>query len=99
PTSSLPPFPTRRSSDLGNDAVSPIVAEVVDAAEGLFLPRRGKDIGQRSLISASRAVAPFVLGNMASPGEAPRHKLVEMSILPSRSEEHTSELQSRSDLV
>src|SRR5439155_24127541 len=72
----------RRAYLLDNDAVPPGVAEIVDIAEGLLLPRRSKDIGQVSLIPGSRTVAPFVLGNIASPADAPGLEFVEMSILP-----------------
>src|SRR5688572_32767946 len=73
----LHPFPTRRSSDLGSQAVGfALLARVVAAKAGLLRPK----VWPKGLSD----MAPLEVGALAG---------------GVRSEEHTSELQSQSNLV
>src|SRR5206468_10983966 len=87
----LPSFPTRRSSDLGSEHVVPTHT----VAAGRSATFRTTTLRGRKTWSASRCMshaAPSPLG----PSTSTR---VEVLGPRGRSEEHTSELQSRSDLV
>src|SRR5206468_7593579 len=95
----LPPFPTRRSSDLVSDRASS------RARMTLLLPR----IFERSMENTKRPTVP-THSNPGDPyaarsrsavlqaGQGPPHA-GDVPGHEQRSEEHTSELQSRSDLV
>src|SRR5204862_6012915 len=95
----LPSFPTRRSSDLAKGESAPCVRKTLDAPTyfaAMGIPVRGRvpswtDVEQGRgdvVISAS-------LARRFWPGEDALGK----GISNARSEEHTSELQSRRDLV
>src|SRR5206468_4455835 len=93
----LPSFPTRRSSDL-RPRLTAEVADVGDLDAGLFLDLAGDGLLQR-------------LADLDEPGERREERQREPRVTSEqgaaialdqrddRSEEHTSELQSRSDLV
>src|SRR5206468_11248949 len=90
----LPSFPTRRSSDLEHARLR--VERGVGFAELPDYERARRD--QREAIEAERAV------ERTQPLGARTHRLGELAARQdgpddARSEEHTSELQSRSDLV
>src|SRR5207253_8838570 len=96
PLQLLHSFPTRRSSDL-----APGVASVNDALRSDFAdrhlhePRRGvgpRDVQENVVETAHRANPEFPI----APGVTANERNVRM---PPRSEEHTSELQSRGHLV
>src|SRR5205085_12637889 len=96
---SLPPFPTRRSSDLGGNALPP---------RAIPLPRIAARREARLVANASAtpaehhdALATTVVGHRmmtkpAWPGRGIGHPPTRA--IPGRSEEHTSELQSQSNL-
>src|SRR5207247_9787862 len=85
--SHLHSFPTRRSSDLGR-------AGCPHAARPRSGPRRGYNEAMKTLaILVGGGPAPGINAVIAA---APRFRA---SIVAARSEEHTSELQSRVDLV
>src|SRR5690606_41421029 len=89
----LPSFPTRRSSDLGSAAAAVVAAVVTVTAvvpavvtvEAAAPPRLGVDDAAAVVAQGGRvgAVVPDVVA----------------AVLEHRSEEHTSELQSRENLV
>src|SRR5699024_12857751 len=89
-----PSFPTRRSSDLPSaQAVRTgrFGSGAGSLAPALFLPDAGDVIGQLLARHAAR---------LGREGLAPGDPLqVHVDVLGGRSEEHTSELQSRFDLV
>src|SRR5690606_42076031 len=92
----LPPFPTRRSSDLLDDSVLDLVAhsEPVPAADPIALDEQLEQ----------RAEARAVDGHGDPRRELDRDLLgddvdARLPVRDSRSEEHTSELQSREKLV
>src|SRR5207247_10343505 len=99
PSRNFPPFPTRRSSDLEAHERKKAVGR--SAGDEPDLPRLGKrpkgrrDVTAIALLELAEArlkPVPVVEGERVEPGivTRPRHF---------RSEEHTSELQSRVDLV
>src|SRR5699024_12799952 len=89
----LPAFPTRRSSDLQQDVELFDGAE--DAAERMGwvdLPHRAEDLLARiEALRADLSQRGLRMISLAGMGGS--------SLAPERSEEHTSELQSRFDLV
>src|SRR5207247_2898998 len=82
PPRALPPFPTRRSSDLQTLQYRPYAA-----ARGKQRPLVNRDI--QRMFEPIRITEQFLLKN----------NLREVLFRKPRSEEHTSELQSRVDLV
>src|SRR5207249_11075741 len=87
----LPPFPTRRSSDLSAMAVERVLFQTN--------ARTAMSVGQASglaLVIAARAGVPVAL---YSPNEVKLAVTGDGRADKARSEEHTSELQSRFDLV
>src|SRR5439155_21323599 len=89
----LPSFPTRRSSDLarvfdeaGRELGIGGFLAVRDEAKGLRVVRREKTMGLRGMPEGELAFENLEVPNG-------------MAVLPPRSEEHTSELQSRGHLV
>src|SRR5699024_12223726 len=99
PPTHLPSFPTRRSSDLSSaaDEVSP--ARTV----GPTSSRRARANSSRATIAASEAPSgseeTTSEGASTSTASADPAGSPEKDTIPPRSEEHTSELQSRFDLV
>src|SRR5690606_41975374 len=94
----LPPFPTRRSSDLevghlGAHQLGP--APVVGAAEQVRLSTLGEG---DEVLGVRSAQARLVAGFLEALGGVLAHGL-EQTVAGLRSEEHTSELQSRENLV
>src|SRR5207249_10446555 len=89
PHRDLPPFPTRRSSDLTRDQIKffeekvrPILAENCYKCHGSEKQKGNLRLDVREAVFAGGESGPVIV-----PGK------------PDRSEEHTSELQSRFDLV
>src|SRR5437868_14690862 len=76
-------FPTRRSSDLGDRGAD---AQVIDAGDEHDVARRGRLDRQALQSGKTKQLSDFGPG----PG---------LTAVKDRSEEHTSELQSRFDLV
>src|SRR5207249_10230234 len=92
PPPALPSFPTRRSSDL-----SPPLPASAAAAWNTSVVKAGT--ASTALLSAARSCKCRI--SVASSPLAPRCRVRtrQVSALSLRSEEHTSELQSRFDLV
>src|SRR5207249_12028438 len=85
-------FPTRRSSDLNMQNAATEMTGIVDATRG----------SQRAIVPACKKPSAMQLVSYAAPiGAAIFLWMPTITILPGiyRSEEHTSELQSRFDLV
>src|SRR5690606_41258588 len=91
---SIPPFPTRRSSDL----VGGFDEAYVNGCEDIDLCLRLKRAGHRHY-TANESIIAHHKG--ASPGRKTHNdaNLVRLKSIWARSEEHTSELQSRENLV
>src|SRR5207247_8354236 len=89
----LHPFPTRRSSDLVKGGVAPPVLAG-------RLPRAPNEIalGGRELRALHKRVGDRTISRGAH-GPVPLVVVGQVVLSPERSEEHTSELQSRVDLV
>src|SRR5207247_5267202 len=90
----LPPFPTRRSSDL----------QLAHFSCGLTVGssdvRKEEPDGGRSTSTPSRSTAIVPSSRFAmAHDKSHRGRVMRRSIMALRSEEHTSELQSRVDLV
>src|SRR5207249_10508698 len=94
-TRSLPPSPTRRSSDLLRLA-SPLPADRIEAALTAVGDVEGVAVGGDEALGSGARVEPGAAGVLEGGGRS-RHIRVALRRL--RSEEHTSELQSRFDLV
>src|SRR5690606_39307263 len=90
----LPSFPTRRSSDLLFHVRRALVS--VQGA-GKSEKSLGWEAGSAD-VRVSLAIFPRVLRD-SEPGEALTRPVRRSTFCPSRSEEHTSELQSRENLV
>src|SRR5206468_9596167 len=97
PHPQLHSFPTRRSSDLMTDALGNI-ASGLDGLATTFDPKAVGQVGK-----GLSATADYLDGKVAPAAEKAAMALEEagkaLKADASRSEEHTSELQSRSDLV
>src|SRR5207249_9288136 len=94
----LPPFPTRRSSDLDP---GPRVTGIDRGLFEKFEARRLKNVGRLPAGMVDDwgvTVAAQVVGIGYNPKKLPRPKSW-TDLLNDRSEEHTSELQSRFDIV
>src|SRR5206468_13027776 len=94
PLRALPSFPTRRSSDLHGIAASARLA--ARAFEALGVPVERLDVTQAKLGWEGRLTSPVAASAWIFHLNPPE-LLAALACL--RSEEHTSELQSRSDLV
>src|SRR5207248_3365199 len=93
----LPPFPTRRSSDLSEVTDFAVADDVVLALEPQLAPRAqiGEGPGHRHEL-----VVPVDLRTDEAPGDIRMHDPGRILCARAlRSEEHTSELQSPYDLV
>src|SRR5206468_8255603 len=92
-------FPTRRSSDLlQQEAIRNPVEVTADPATGRIRRlRRDPCRRKRCGVGDARVAAAFVDEGGPLPGDAVELGAVRLPPLSQRSEEHTSELQSRSD--
>src|SRR5207249_11321592 len=89
-----PPFPTRRSSDLL--AGYRVRYRVVDGPAAILLPGRGPEAFAVTDLNGNATIGVAQL----EPGVGRNRVAIEVLRAPDpRSEEHTSELQSRFDLV
>src|SRR5207253_9618409 len=92
----LPSFPTRRSSDLSVAAASLLAAAIIAG----FALRRGSNARPiRFTIGPPPGWTVAVDYNLGSMAVSPDGKYVAFPAREDRSEEHTSELQSRGHLV
>src|SRR5207302_2492472 len=89
----LPPFPTRRSSDLPNS--KPFVAEPLSSSQAQI---QGPPLPLARRLRVFDATM-LVMGGTIGSGIFMNPALVARQIHTPRSEEHTSELQSRENLV
>src|SRR5207249_10552167 len=92
----LPSFPTRRSSDLGfarSTASTSTVAPALVMVSLKPLQRRSRAAFPTSWLTHNACLTPATAIWVPPPCPASN------SVCPTRSEEHTSELQSRFDLV
>src|SRR5690606_42040047 len=92
----LPSFPTRRSSDLHHLAQYGDMSLVLGEGRGHALIRVAK-----AVVAQELAVAGDLQAGMEVLGleDVDVHPAVDQQMVDLRSEEHTSELQSREDLV
>src|SRR5207237_8974327 len=92
----LPPFPTRRSSDLPWDMAN-VVAKITGAGNpNVLATERGVSFGYNTLISDMRSL-PIMARTTGAPVIFDATHSVQQP--GGRSEEHTSELQSHFNLV
>src|SRR5206468_11674851 len=99
PSLPLPSFPTRRSSDLCSKQVGQTTTDVNglysfrDIPPGEYVP--AVRVSKQAVFVMQKQTLGKVIAEAVKYTVAPGQTLV----VPDRSEEHTSELQSRSDLV
>src|SRR5690606_39854423 len=94
----LPSFPTRRSSDLGGGGYSPANGWVTEASEKHHIvpPERSQYLAE---IAETIREYDRKVEESARAAEEAQHLLAAAELTDDRSEEHTSELQSREKLV
>src|SRR5206468_12706337 len=98
PLSALPSFPTRRSSDLHVAAVTDdrhVDADVLVDRRGVYIDMDLLGVRRERIDAAGDAVVEARADAQHDVAIMHRH----IGLVGARSEEHTSELQSRSDLV